>query len=77
MSNIVNRNWNILQTNTEFHGVFQTKSIIAFKRNKNLYEVAGGHRASKEKVLSLDRLRGKPMSCSATRPYSSVRKNNF
>ena len=77
ISNIVNRNWNILQINTEFHGVFQSKSIIAFKRNKNLYEIIGGHRASKEKFLSLDRLKGKPMPCSATAPYYSVRKKNF
>ena len=36
ISKIVNRNWNILQINTEFHGVFQATPMIAFKRSKNL-----------------------------------------
>ena len=40
---MVNRNWNILQINTEFHGKFQTKPMIAFKRSKNLQEIIGGY----------------------------------
>ena len=43
ISKIVNKNWNILQTNTEFHGVFQATPMIAFKRSKNLQEFIGGH----------------------------------
>ena len=36
ISTIVNRNWNILQINTKFHGVFQATPMIAFKRSQNL-----------------------------------------
>ena len=43
ISKIVNRNWNILQINTEFHGVFQATPLIAFQRSKNLQEITGGH----------------------------------
>ena len=43
ISKIVNRNWNILQINTEFHGVFQATTMIAFKRSKDLQEIIGGH----------------------------------
>ena len=36
LSKIVNRNSNILQINTEFHGLFQARPMITFKRSKNL-----------------------------------------
>ena len=39
ISKILNRNWIILQINIEFYGVFQTKSMVAFKLSKNLQEV--------------------------------------
>ena len=41
ISKIVNRNWNILQINTEFHGVFQATPMIAFKHSRNLQEIIG------------------------------------
>ena len=43
ISKIVNRNWNILQINTEFHRVFKDTPMIAFKRSKNLQEIIVGH----------------------------------
>ena len=66
----MNRNWNILQINTEFHGVFQATPMIAFKRNKNLQEIIGGHTDKQGKVdkKSLVRLNGKFMPCSSARP---------
>ena len=70
ISKIVNRNWNILQINSEFHAVFQATPMIAFKRSKNLQEFIGGHTVKKVKVFkkSLVRLNGKSMPCSLTRP---------
>ena len=62
---IVNRNWNILQINTGFHGLFQTKPIIAFKRSKNLQEIIGGHTVKQRKAFKegLDGPNGKPIPC--------------
>ena len=51
ISKIVNRNWNILQINTEFHGVFQATPMIAFKRSKNLQDIIGGHTVKQRKVF--------------------------
>ena len=70
ISKIVNRNWNILQINSEFHAVFQATPMIAFKRSKNLQEFIGGHTVKKVKVFkkSLVRLNGKSLPCSLTRP---------
>ena len=67
---IVNRNWNILEVNTEFHGVFQSTPMIAFKCSKNLQDIIAGHTVRQGKVFkkSLFRLNGKSMPCSSTRP---------
>ena len=69
ISKIVNRNWNILQINTEFHGVSQATPMIAFKRSKNLQEIIGGHTVRQGNVFkkSLARLKGKSMPSSSTR----------
>ena len=70
ISKIVNRNWNILQINTEFHGVFQATPMIAFKRSQNLQEIIGGHTFKHGKVFkkNLARINGKSVPCSSTRP---------
>ena len=70
ISKIWNRNWNILEINTKFHGLFQATPMIAFKRIKNLQEIIGGHTVKQEKVFkkNLDRLNGKSVPCSSTRP---------
>ena len=70
ISKIVNRNWNILQINTEFHGVFQATPMIAFKRSQNLQEIIGGHTVKQGKVFkkNLARIKGKSVPCSPTIP---------
>ena len=66
----MNRNWNILEINTEFHGVFQITPMIAFKHRKNLQKIIGGHTVKPGKVFkkSLDILNGRSVPCSSTRP---------
>ena len=53
ISKVVNRNWNIVQIDIEFLGVFQTKPMIAFKRIfcKNLQEIFGGYTVKQGKVF--------------------------
>ena len=60
ISKIMNRNWNILQINTEFHEVFTATPMIAFKRSKILQEIIGGHTVKQGKVFkkNLTRLNG-------------------
>ena len=67
---IVNRNWNILQTNTEYHEAFEDIQMIAFERSKILQEKIGGHKVKLGNVFkkSLLRLNGKSLPCSSTRP---------
>ena len=68
---IVNRNWNILQINTESRRVFKDTDtpMIAFKSSKNLQEIIGGHTVRQGKVFkkNLIRLNGNTMPCSSTR----------
>ena len=70
ISKIVNRNWNILQLNIKFHGVFKATQMIAFKRSKNLQEIIGGHTVKQRKVFrkNLARLNENSMPCSSLRP---------
>ena len=49
ISEIVNINWNILQINAKFHGVFHSKPMIAYKRSRNLQEIIGGHAVTQGK----------------------------
>ena len=37
-----------LAGNHEFHGVFQSTPMIAFKRSKNVQEIIGGHTVKQE-----------------------------
>ena len=66
----MNRNWNILKINTEFHRVFQGTPMIAFKRSKNLQEIIGSHTVKQGKVFlkNLASINGKSVPCSSTRP---------
>ena len=68
----MNRNWNILQLNNEFHGVFQTKLMTVFKRSKNLQEILGANTFKQRKVFKtiLLMLNVKSLPCSSTRPSS-------
>ena len=60
ISKIVNRNWNILQINTELHRVFKDTPMTAFKCSKNLQEIIGDHTVKQGKVFkkNLTRLNG-------------------
>ena len=51
ISKIGNRNWNILEINNKFHGLFQATPMIAFKLIKNLQEIIGGHTVKQAKVF--------------------------
>ena len=66
----VNRNWNMLQINTELHKIFQATPMIAFKCSQNLQEIIGGHTVKQGKVFmkNLARINGKSVPCSSTRP---------
>ena len=61
----MNINWNILQINAKFHGVFHSKPMIAYKRSRNLQEIIGGHAVTQG---SVHRQNGKFLPCSLTRP---------
>ena len=43
MSKIINKYWNVLQTNPELQETFQNNPFVAFKRNKNLQEIMRLH----------------------------------
>ena len=64
----MNRNWNILQINNEFHRVFKDTPMIAFKRSKNHQEITGSHTVKQGFKKNLTRLNGNSMHCSSTRP---------
>ena len=37
----ITNNWNLLHINQEFKDVFEEPHILAFKRNRNLYDLLG------------------------------------
>ena len=37
----ISNNWNLLHINQEFKDVFQEPPILAFRRNRNLYDLLG------------------------------------
>ena len=43
VSEVVKKNWHILQINLEFRNVFVNKQTIAFKRNKNVQNLIAGN----------------------------------
>ena len=43
ISIIITKNWNILQISPTLHKVFGKKTLITYKRNRNLGELRGGH----------------------------------
>ena len=63
------KNWHILQVNPEFHNVFVNKPTIAFKRNKNIQDLIGGHLIKNGEVAKkkLETRQGKSKTCNATR----------
>ena len=43
MRKIINKRWNVLQINLGLEEIFQNNPFVAYKRNKNLPEIIGGH----------------------------------
>ena len=50
ISAVLIKNWYILQINSEFCNVFVNKPTIAFKGNKNMQDLIGGHLINDGKV---------------------------
>ena len=51
ISNIITKNWSILQISPTFQKVFDKKAMITYKRNKNLGELIGDHILQRGKVF--------------------------
>ena len=72
ISEIVRKNWHILQINPEFRNVFVNKPTIAFKRNKNIQDLIGGRlikdgKFAKKKLI---KRQSKGKTCNTTRSAS-------
>lgn len=70
ISNVVKKNWNILQINPHFHHVFGVTPTLAFKRNKNIQELIGGNLIRNGKLVRRNKNqneKGKSMACNTTR----------
>ena len=51
MRKIINKYWNVLQINPKLQETFQNNPFAAFKRDKNVQEIIGGHTMKNGKVL--------------------------
>ena len=51
MHKIINKHWNVLQINQGLPETFQNNPLVAYKRNKNLQEITGGHTIKNGKVF--------------------------
>ena len=51
MRKIISKHWNVLQINPKLQETFQNNPFVAFKRNKNLKEITGGHTIKNGKVF--------------------------
>ena len=49
----ITNNWNLLHINQEFKDVFEEPHILAFKRNRNLYDLLGCKNIIDGKLLRL------------------------
>ena len=43
MRKFINKHWNVLQINPGLQEAFENNPFVAYKRNKNLQEIMGGH----------------------------------
>ena len=66
------KNWNILQVSPTLQKVVYKKSMITYKRNKNLGELIGGHSLQGGKVFTthLQTIKGESESCITTNKSS-------
>ena len=51
LKNIMDKNWNLLGINKDVSRKFNTKPLIAYRRNPNLQQLVGGHRIENGKVV--------------------------
>ena len=53
MRKIINKHWNVFEINPELQETFQSNGFVAFKKNKNLQEIIGGHAIKNGKVFQV------------------------
>ena len=70
MRKIINKHWNVLQTNPELQEAFQNNLFLAFKRNKNLQEIIGCHTIKNGKVFNAHskNRKGECQPCNTSKP---------
>ena len=70
MHKIINKHWNVLQINQGLPETFQNNPLVAYKRNKNLQEITGGHTIKNGKVLKVHskNRKGKCEPCNTSKP---------
>ena len=70
MHKIINEHCNVLQTNPRLEELFQNNPFVAYKRNKNLQEIIGGHSIKNGKVFKAHskRRERKFEPCNASKP---------
>ena len=72
ISKNITKNWNILQVSPTLQKVVHKKSMITYKRNKNLGELTGGHSLQGGKIFTthLQIIKGESKSCITTNKSS-------
>ena len=70
MRKVINKYWSVLQINPELREKFQKNPFVAFKRNKNLQEIKGGHTIKIAEVFKrqLENRKEKYEPCNANKP---------
>ena len=70
MHKIINKHWNVLQINPGLEQIFQNNLFVAYKRNKNLQEIIGGHTIKNGKVFKAHSKsrEGKCEPCNTSKP---------
>ena len=71
MRKTINKHWNVLQINPGLRETFQNNPIVAFKRNKNLQEIIGGHTIKNGKVFKANSKNRKEKRQSCNKSKSS------
>ena len=51
IKNVIDKHWHILSINENLRKVFEKRPIIAYRRSTNLFQLIGGHRIFKNKVV--------------------------
>ena len=69
MSEVIRKNWHILQINPEFRNLFVNKPKVVFKRKKYIQDIIGGYLIKDRKVAmnKLQTRQDKSKACNTTR----------